>query len=223
MRSIASPISSTMACSRCCTTETVTGSTSAKLVSSTVVMVGLTSHDAGVASWLRTGPGPHHRRFGPQRRRTVPIAAGRCVPFVPVVRDAAKWAAPARRVAGSDRSADACAHALRDATHASSAAPMPATPRAVIDAAPPDARLVFLGSTRKFTRWPDAHGNGVLAGEAAFLASGRSGVMLHPDDDLRRAGRGQRAAPRRPAAAAADRAAAGRRHARWCSRSTRTT
>ena len=51
---------------------------------------------------------------------------------------------------------------------------------AVIDAAPADARLIFLGSTRKFTRWPDAHGNGVLAGEAAFLASGRAGVMLHP-------------------------------------------
>ena len=57
---------------------------------------------------------------------------------------------------------------------------MPATHGAVIEAAPPDARLVLLGSTRKFTRWPDAHGNGVLAGEAAFLASGRAGVMLHP-------------------------------------------
>ena len=72
-----------------------------------------------------------------------------------------------------------CATALRDATsvvstaHARHAA-------AVIAAAPPDARLIFLGSTRKFTRWPDAHGNGVLAGEAAFLASGRTGVMLHP-------------------------------------------
>ena len=40
--------------------------------------------------------------------------------------------------------------------------------------------LILLGSTRKFTRWPDAHGNGVLAGEAALLGSGRSGVMLHP-------------------------------------------
>jgi len=51
---------------------------------------------------------------------------------------------------------------------------------AVIAAAPPRARLVFLGSTRKYTRWPDAHGNGVLAGERALLASGRSGVILHP-------------------------------------------
>ena len=40
--------------------------------------------------------------------------------------------------------------------------------------------MVLLGSTRKFTRWPDAHGNGVLMGEAALLNSGRRGVMLHP-------------------------------------------
>ena len=50
----------------------------------------------------------------------------------------------------------------------------------VLAAGPPGARYVFLGSTRKFTRWPDAHGSGVLAGEEAFLASGRAGVMLHP-------------------------------------------
>ncbi len=62
----------------------------------------------------------------------------------------------------------------------SSAARTPATRRAVIVAAPLDARLIFLGSTRKFTNWPDAHGIGVQAGESAFLASGRSGVMLHP-------------------------------------------
>ncbi len=39
---------------------------------------------------------------------------------------------------------------------------------------------MFLGSTRKFTRWPDSHGNGVIEGERALLASGRDGVMLHP-------------------------------------------
>ena len=57
---------------------------------------------------------------------------------------------------------------------------MPATCRRSWPLLPPAARFVFLGSTRKFTRFPDAHGNGVLAGEAAFLASTRSGVMLHP-------------------------------------------
>ena len=101
---------------------------------------------------------------------------------VPVVRDAAKWAS--QRISVTPRVADladaaSLSVALRDATsvvstaHARHAA-------AVIAAAAPDARLIFLGSTRKFTRWPDAHGDGVLTGEAAFLASGRTGVMLHP-------------------------------------------
>jgi uncharacterized protein YbjT (DUF2867 family) len=107
---------------------------------------------------------------------------GDAAPLVPIVRDAAKWAATGIDV--RPRIADltdpgALHSALKDAArivccaHARHA-------RAVIDAAPADARLVLLGSTRKFTRWPDDHGTGVIAGEAAFLASGRSGVMLHP-------------------------------------------
>ena len=51
---------------------------------------------------------------------------------------------------------------------------------AVLAASPGVALHVFLGSTRMHTRWPDAHGLGVRAGEAAFLGSGRRGVMLHP-------------------------------------------
>ncbi len=108
------------------------------------------------------------------------LAAG--VTFVPVVRNAENWAAGG--IAVEPRIADlADAARLRDAlagaswivccAHASFSS-------AVIAAAPAGARFVLLGSTRKFTRWPDAHGNGVLAGEAAFLASGRCGVMLHP-------------------------------------------
>jgi uncharacterized protein YbjT (DUF2867 family) len=104
------------------------------------------------------------------------------LPFVPVVRAAAKWRATGIDV--TPRIADlgdaARLHAaLAGATRIVSCAHARHAP-AVLAAAPPDARLVFLGSTRKFTRWPDAHGNGVLAGEAAFLASGRCGVMLHP-------------------------------------------
>jgi uncharacterized protein YbjT (DUF2867 family) len=104
------------------------------------------------------------------------------LPFVPVVRAAAKWRATGIDV--TPRIADlgdaARLHtALAGATRIVSCAHARHVP-AVLAAAPPDARLVFLGSTRKFTRWPDAHGNGVLAGEAAFLASGRCGVMLHP-------------------------------------------
>ena len=102
--------------------------------------------------------------------------------IVPMVRDAAKWAAlgfgvPPRLADISDPSA--LADALRDATHIVSCAHARHAAR-IIAVAPPEARLVLLGSTRKFTRWPDDHGNGVLAGEAAFLGSRRSGVMLHP-------------------------------------------
>jgi nucleoside-diphosphate-sugar epimerase len=104
------------------------------------------------------------------------------VPFVPVVRNSAKWAATGIDVA--PRIADLLdiqrlREALADATHIVSCAHARHAP-AVLDAAPLQARFVFLGSTHKFTRWPDAHGNGVVAGEAVFLASGRSGVMLHP-------------------------------------------
>ncbi|MEJ0017144.1 MAG: NADH-ubiquinone oxidoreductase [Acetobacteraceae bacterium] len=104
------------------------------------------------------------------------------VPFVPVVRNAAKWAqagiAIAPRLADL-ADASGLRAALADATHVVNCAHARHAP-AVLAAAPADARFVFLGSTRKFTRWPDDHGNGVLAGEAAFLASGRAGVMLHP-------------------------------------------
>jgi uncharacterized protein YbjT (DUF2867 family) len=108
------------------------------------------------------------------------LAAGQTI--VPVVRNPARWAAG--RIMANPRIADltdgaGLAVALADAelivscAHARHAA-------AVMGAASQAARFVFLGSTRKFTRWPDDHGNGVLAGEAAFLGSGRAGVMLHP-------------------------------------------
>jgi uncharacterized protein YbjT (DUF2867 family) len=101
---------------------------------------------------------------------------------VPVVRNPTRWAAidgvpPPRPADLTEESA--LRAALSDATrivccaHARHAA-------ALCAAAPPAAHLILLGSTRKFTRWPDQHGNGVLAGEAAFRGSGRSGVMLHP-------------------------------------------
>jgi uncharacterized protein YbjT (DUF2867 family) len=104
------------------------------------------------------------------------------IPVVPVVRTPAKW--QATELAGEPRQADlrapdALRQALQGATRIVSCAHARHTP-AIIAAAPVDAELVLLGSTRKFTRWPDAHGNGVLAGEAALLHSGRAGVMLHP-------------------------------------------
>jgi len=102
--------------------------------------------------------------------------------IVPIVRDAAKWqAAGFAEAPRITEIADPAGlrFALHDATHVVCCAHARYA-GVVIDAAPPDARLVFLGSTRKFTNWLDAHGSGVLAGEVAFLASGRSGVMLHP-------------------------------------------
>jgi nucleoside-diphosphate-sugar epimerase len=104
------------------------------------------------------------------------------VPVVPIVRNLEKWAAA--RLPGGARRADlrdreALRDALADAARVVSCAHARHTP-AILAVAPALTALVLLGSTRKFTRWPDAHGNGVLAGEAALLGSGRSGVMLHP-------------------------------------------
>jgi nucleoside-diphosphate-sugar epimerase len=102
--------------------------------------------------------------------------------FLPVVRSVAKWSALglpcAPRVADlSD--ARALREALSGATRVVCCAHARHAP-AILAAAPPDARFVLMGSTRRFSRWPDDHGDGVRAGEAAFLASGRAGVMLHP-------------------------------------------
>jgi nucleoside-diphosphate-sugar epimerase len=97
---------------------------------------------------------------------------------VPVVRAAARWPGP-----GPARVADLEGTGLGPALEGAGAVVSCAHARhipAVLAAAPAGARLVLLGSTRKFTRWPDAHGDGVLAGERAFLASGRDGVLLHP-------------------------------------------
>jgi nucleoside-diphosphate-sugar epimerase len=113
------------------------------------------------------------------------LAAGR--PVQPVVRDLVRWqaAGPAPHpLLAAPRRADLAATAamraaLGDAAAIVSTAHARTTP-ALLAAAPDAARLVLLGSTRRFTRWPDAHGRGVADGEAALLASGRPGVMLHP-------------------------------------------
>jgi len=73
---------------------------------------------------------------------------------------------------------DVEAAALANATHVVSCLHASQT-SALIAATPAATALVLLGSTRRYTRWPDVHGNGVIAGETAFLQSGRHGVMLH--------------------------------------------
>jgi nucleoside-diphosphate-sugar epimerase len=106
--------------------------------------------------------------------------AGR--PFRPVARDLARWRAHGIPVAarmGDLTDAASLARAVAGATAIVNCAHASHAP-ALIAAAPPSAKLVLLGSTRRFSRWRDAHGDGVRAGEAAFLGSDRRGVMLHP-------------------------------------------
>jgi uncharacterized protein YbjT (DUF2867 family) len=102
--------------------------------------------------------------------------------YRPVVRDATKWRATG--LPGEPRIADLDnAAALRAALDGAEWVVNCAHARhvaAILAAAPDAARFLFLGSTRRFSRWPDVHGDGVRAGEAAFVASGRAGVMLHP-------------------------------------------
>ncbi len=101
--------------------------------------------------------------------------------WVPVVRSAERWAATglpgAARVA--DLTGAGLAAALGDARLVVSCAHARHIP-AILAASPRAERFVFLGSTRRFTQWPDAHGAGVQAGEAALRASNRPGVILHP-------------------------------------------
>ncbi len=102
------------------------------------------------------------------------------VPYMPVVRSAERWAAVG--LSGRARIADLTGaglpEALADAQRIVSCAHARHLP-AILDASR-GGRIVALGSTRKFTRWPDEHGRGVLMGEAALLASGRDGAILHP-------------------------------------------
>jgi uncharacterized protein YbjT (DUF2867 family) len=101
---------------------------------------------------------------------------------IPVVRSLARW--QATQLPGEPRLADlgdraALIRALAGADAVVSCAHASHSP-AILAASPPGARLVLLGSTRRYSQWRDAHGDGVRAGEAALLASGRRGVMLHP-------------------------------------------
>ncbi|BDG72318.1 SDR family oxidoreductase [Roseomonas fluvialis] len=103
-------------------------------------------------------------------------------PFIPVARDGAKWQAlglPGMLRTADLRDAEALRRALAGASCIVSTVHARWAP-ALLAAADAGASFVLMGSTRRFSRWPDAHGDGVRAGEAAFLASGRAGVMLHP-------------------------------------------
>lgn len=106
----------------------------------------------------------------------------RGIDVVRVVRDPGKFAATA--LPFTPRQADladpaALSRALADATHIANAAHARHA-AAILAAAPAASRVVLMGSTRRFTRWPDDHASGVIAGEAALRAWGGDGVILHP-------------------------------------------
>ncbi|MXP63324.1 NADH-ubiquinone oxidoreductase [Roseomonas sp. M0104] len=108
--------------------------------------------------------------------------AARREAYVPVVRRPAAW--QALGLPGEARLADlrdpaALRAALAGADRIVSCAHARWAP-ALLAAAPEGATMVLMGSTRRFSRWPDEHGDGVRAGEAAFLAGAHPGVMLHP-------------------------------------------
>lgn len=107
-------------------------------------------------------------------------AAG--IPFVPLVRSLEKWASTG--LPGTARTIDLTDHfslarALSDAVRLVSCAHARHA-QAIVNATMGDVLMALLGSTRRFTRWPDAHGLGVTEGERVFIGSGRPGVMLHP-------------------------------------------
>lgn len=104
------------------------------------------------------------------------------IPVVPLVRSMAKWHATG--LAGSARVMELTDHyslsaALKDAVRVVSCAHARHT-QAIVAATMEDVLLVLLGSTRRYTRWPDSHGLGVMEGERVLIGSGRPGVMLHP-------------------------------------------
>lgn len=119
--------------------------------------------------------------------RLVRALLARGVPVVPVVRDLRRWqvVAPTAQplLAAPSVAEMSDGYALRRALEGASRIVNTAHARTapwLLEQAPAAARLVLLGSTRRFTKWLDAHGEGVLRGESAFRASGRAGVMLHP-------------------------------------------
>ena len=122
------------------------------------------------------------------------------IDYIPVVRSVHKWRKT--ELPGAQRIADltkpsTLRRALKGASVIVSCAHARHVP-AILDAAPDEVRsFVLLGSTRKFTKWPDFHANGVLDGEQFFRRSSRHGVMLHPtmiygaegEDNVRRLAR----------------------------------
>ena len=87
--------------------------------------------------------------------------------YIPVARDLERFRAGG--LPGEPRLADltdrfALDRALRDATRVVSCAHARHTAD-ILASARNASQFVFIGSTRRYTKWPDAHGQGVAAGE----------------------------------------------------------
>lgn len=85
--------------------------------------------------------------------------------------------APARAIDFTDPAA--LARALADADAVVSCAPLTIAPQILAALPERAARIVFTGSTRRFSRYPDAFSEALQQAEAAFAGSGRAGVILH--------------------------------------------
>ncbi len=154
-----------------------------------------------------------HRRIRPVRRALCRSLAADGVAFVPVVRNARKWRGPGCRAARRGRPG-AAPHAAPGADGGGG--------RGVLRPCPPRAGDPGCGAGRGAPlrvprQHPQVH---PLAGRPCAGRAGRGAGLPQvlpprrdaaPDDDLRRAGRGQRAPPRPAAEAPAVRAAARRR------------
>ncbi|MCX7384336.1 MAG: NADH-ubiquinone oxidoreductase [Alphaproteobacteria bacterium] len=68
---------------------------------------------------------------------------------------------------------------LADARQIVSCAPASFLP-GILAVTSPEVRLIALAGPIRYSRTPDGEGLGVRAGEAAFISSGRCGVMVHP-------------------------------------------
>jgi nucleoside-diphosphate-sugar epimerase len=107
-------------------------------------------------------------------------AAGRL--YVPVVRDGTRWrelGLPGERRVADLADGRSLAATLADARVIVCCAHAGYNP-GLLAATHETVRFVLLGGTVRFSRNPDGDGVGVKAGEAAFMGSGRSGLMLHP-------------------------------------------
>lgn len=103
-------------------------------------------------------------------------------PYVPVMRDPEAWrplGLPGERRVVDLADTRTLADTLADARHIISCAPASFLP-GILAVTGPDLRIVALAGPIRYSRTPDGDGLGVRAGEAAFISSGRRGVMLHP-------------------------------------------